>query len=1375
MSGIFTWSPRRKVVPLPADGADSAKSTPSASTSPTATPAPATTPTPKNSANGNKNGSSSANGKSNGNGKGKGRAPTPHTLDTALSVVTSPPPAPSPPPVPQPDDLPFAQHPGENWWPQRCSRPWYDLNVDLASEPGVGVDSPVDHRQAQVQTQMHAQSPSQFYSPLQPQTHSMLEAQSKFDPAAVAAAAAEYEKMMMYANRPSSFSVTSLPTPRPAAVSALGLGLGLGLGIPSPSPSSTPPPAPTAAPSTISATPTVTAARPALATVTSSRLHLPRWRPRSIPEEQAAAYIRTALAVSKATGKEVLKGAATVIHDALSVGVDVIGLAPIPGLEPAVRMLLSIWDVVDLVETNRMACLHLTERCANILISIIQEIHEVGDDNLVAALQEPVSKLVASFEMIHRMMKKQAERPFIKRYLKRDEVLQQIRECNESLSDSMSVFNLSIQFRLLSIAQAQAGGINGGGFGGSSIGLGTGVGGASYGQEGGVGAGVGLIKPRPSTRAPIPTPFSPPSTSTSTSPSTSPSKSPPPFPTRPSEAEAEAELIKARLDALRREQEALTTQLDTTDMRAMLRAALTSDAKLIDTLQVERHELPEAIKTFQRALEALEWERDRHAGAGGGESGVGLGLETGLGAGAGVGGEREGAGRRERGAGWGDEDDELLHHEFLEEGVGAMRRLSGERQEAVPIWTITRWEIDREQMIGVGYFSEVYKGTWKNKTVAIKVLAPLTPAALFRHEVEIWKSLKHPNVLELLGASSTTGNPPFFAVSPYLKNGNLVVYLAHLMRRSESPHYVRYIREIAVGMEYLHDKGVLHGDLKASNVLINDDLHCVISDFGQSEMKNEVFRLSGKANPRGTLRWLAPEVMQGEGLTMEVDVYAFAICCVEILTGGELPWPMLDDIMVRHLVVDRNERPRIPWRASSLSLVALITACWERDPALRPPFSLVAKDTAQLLGGISMLHELPGLQSKASPKEEHKVPSPSLKPTEFLGDSIQARVQVTPAVYTASIRTVSSTADGDTPSSYKSLEEVMPSNIPPQEFISPEIPPAEGTYIDDHEFHPLSPVASERTVSSSDPSQMSSPRFAFTMSRKATGQSIDWERVTERFNERIYRLRLQHEHHPSLKLPLWQPSEVKLGAVGYLQKPHGRFVTLFNAFEPGASSDGRLDLPSIHGYGLCEVDSFQQNKRNAAQRGLDWAAARASSLIFHSHSDGVFRRNVLRRYAFPLRHGRKSAHIVVETSIYHYMRTSDAAKHWFTAAIETILKTYGPEHGIHKEDVVLIIGKLDAPAYGLFVNHAHPDSELHFNVFSERREGEDWGAWSIDEVPVTSSSSIHPDPVYEEPPSPHGLKLSANKVSKWSENERMDSVLLARLHFKTDASEPTSL
>jgi hypothetical protein len=89
---------------------------------------------------------------------------------------------------------------------------------------------------------------------------------------------------------------------------------------------------------------------------------------------------------------------------------------------------------------------------------------------------------------------------------------------------------------------------------------------------------------------------------------------------------------------------------------------------------------------------------------------------------------------------------------------------------------------------------------------------------------------------------------------------------------------------------------------------------------------------------------------------------------------------------------------------------------------------------------------------------------------------------------------------------------------------------------------------------------------------------------------------------PTVTLPLWTPCPVALGAVGYLSKPKGEFVTLFNAFSPEKATDPNVKaLPSIWGYGRLNVGSYRQDKRNAVQRGVD---AIQGLLTFKGRNDG---------------------------------------------------------------------------------------------------------------------------------------------------------------------------
>jgi abelson tyrosine-protein kinase 1 len=366
------------------------------------------------------------------------------------------------------------------------------------------------------------------------------------------------------------------------------------------------------------------------------------------------------------------------------------------------------------------------------------------------------------------------------------------------------------------------------------------------------------------------------------------------------------------------------------DLRQLMRATLQAinDAQMLDVLQIGRQEMPDAIKTLQRALErVIETER----------VGEGMGMEEsvdspprGVVLGKVVrrvsvedGGEVNRAesvlsiespgpstASSSSSTSWGGRGKvrkDTLDREFIESGIDALRRMSRGMETNLPSWTITKYEVDRESKIGVGFFSDVYKGIWKGRTVAVKVLAETTPRKVFVREIEIWKSLRHPNVLPLCGASSASGTAPWFFVSPYMKNGSLVEFLKRVEMDSvggsgsgrrmstipspglsvdggafgrRSPSGVggagmlmaahsrgsipagqigdvsrewdlfRFMYEIAKGMAYLHSREVLHGDLKAANVLVDDKMRCVISDFGQSEMKSEAFRISGTPPPR---------------------------------------------------------------------------------------------------------------------------------------------------------------------------------------------------------------------------------------------------------------------------------------------------------------------------------------------------------------------------------------------------------------------------------------------------------------------------------------------------------------------------------------------
>ncbi|KAG6902523.1 hypothetical protein C0995_015340 [Termitomyces sp. Mi166 len=1170
----------------------------------------------------------------------------------------------------------------------------------------------------------------------------------------------------------------------------------------------------------------------------------PPRRKKTVPEEQTEGWIHTRERVGQAAAS-VLGTAADIAHEILFTGINVLEYVPVPGLAPAAHVLLQIWDALQSVDTNRLQCLRLTERCADILLSVREEVKEAGDQ-VDEELQAPITKLTESFHSVQSFLLKQVHRPFLKRYLKRDEIQGQIRACDAGLSEALGMFGLSIQIRILkSVQEAEKRrsedqkalmGMLAAGGGGKVVGLGLS---GMETETPGMGMSESTITVRPSQSH---VGLEQPRTPTLSAPS------PSPLPTL-AVSVPDASQVLPTLKTVQASQDALDAARDNEDLRALMRAALRagSDVEMLRVLQIGREEMPEAIKTLQRALERVgdvggggeeEEERGekekRKWGLGRARASTGVGTAS-PGKRASVESRRKSVDVPPRTATQttGIRDSygtDTLDREFIESGIDALRRMSrgaGIATSSLPPWTITRYEVDREQKIGVGFFSDVYRGTWRGRTVAIKVLAPTTPRELFVREVQVWRGLRHPGVLELYGASSACGERPWFFVCAYMRRGSLVEFLKRVERGVETRvvfpiwegtdggmlregDLFRFMLEIAQGMEYLHANGVLHGDLKAANVLVDDNVHCVISDFGQSEMKSEAYRISGTTPPRGTLRWQAPELMSGESqlaLTPQMDVYAYAISCAEIVSMGKLPWPLADDDAVRHFVLKENTRPTLPFsRFNTPLLQDLLRVCWHHDPSVRPSFGTIVKDVKAMRQAFlsdaannTLLGEEPPMPvsspimiDKSRQWEwewDHlrSKPSPDLRPAPLplMGGT-------PPETGCLSIKAATDgPLHGSSPDSSSATDSTfVTADEEPSRPTSPASPNKAGGYQSYREdivssgrirmpepvlYTPSIPLGSSSSLASSlfthTPSISSLEELGLTTPGHPVSEIEGYdspapqdERIKLMRDERRYRLLLGHQFHSSLTLPLWEPSPVKLGAVGYLSKPEGKFVTLFNSFSPEKGDMNAVrGLPSLYGYGRVSSGNQRQDRRNAAQRGYD---AFVGLLTFRGKSGAVSSQSIARRYSFPLRAGHKTAHMFTESTMYRYMESLEVPKKWFKANVDAIMQIYGPTLHIQKEDLFLVIGTLDAQEYALFVSHNHPDGQAHFNVFSSPRNNQPWGTFTTD------TEVLHEmGPSYNEPIPGHAV--SSSKVSKVGRT--WDTVLIARLRFKPDAVEPTSL
>lgn len=121
-------------------------------------------------------------------------------------------------------------------------------------------------------------------------------------------------------------------------------------------------------------------------------------------------------------------------------------------------------------------------------------------------------------------------------------------------------------------------------------------------------------------------------------------------------------------------------------------------------------------------------------------------------------------------------------------------------------------------------------------------------------EVEIWNRLNHKRIVPLRGyALDCDGTPSL--ISPWLDNGDVLTYL----KKHPFADRRALVRQVAEGLIYLHSEGIVHGDLKGGNVLVDDKGDAALCDFGLSKVLDDCpSTFATSTAGMGTLRWCAP-------------------------------------------------------------------------------------------------------------------------------------------------------------------------------------------------------------------------------------------------------------------------------------------------------------------------------------------------------------------------------------------------------------------------------------------------------------------------------------------------------------------------------------
>ncbi len=241
-------------------------------------------------------------------------------------------------------------------------------------------------------------------------------------------------------------------------------------------------------------------------------------------------------------------------------------------------------------------------------------------------------------------------------------------------------------------------------------------------------------------------------------------------------------------------------------------------------------------------------------------------------------------------------------------------------------------------------FGSVVRGTYKGQDVAVKTLKEdimeEQEKKEFDREVMIMRSLRHPNIVQFIGASNimkrvaiVTELAPLGSLASLLAKDYLIAY----------PLKLEILLEIARAIQFLHANDVIHRDIKPGNVLVfslepKATTHVKVSDFGTSKFVAE--QAAPMTKNTGTVNYNAPETFGKNPLyTFSADIFSFAIMMWEVITNVPAfskeihPDFSFDYKIEEHIIAGR--RLEIP-RDVDPRLAALITDCWAHDPKNRP-------------------------------------------------------------------------------------------------------------------------------------------------------------------------------------------------------------------------------------------------------------------------------------------------------------------------------------------------------------------------------------------------------------------------------------------------------
>ncbi|CAE6206843.1 unnamed protein product [Arabidopsis arenosa] len=244
--------------------------------------------------------------------------------------------------------------------------------------------------------------------------------------------------------------------------------------------------------------------------------------------------------------------------------------------------------------------------------------------------------------------------------------------------------------------------------------------------------------------------------------------------------------------------------------------------------------------------------------------------------------------------------------------------------------------------LGDGGFGTVYYGTLKDgRAVAVKRLfeRSLKRVEQFKNEIDILKSLKHPNLVILYGCT-TRHSRELLLVYEYISNGTLAEHLHGNQAQSRPicwPARLQIAIETASALSYLHTSGIIHRDVKTTNILLDSNYQVKVADFGLSRLfPTDQTHIS--TAPQGTPGYVDPEYYQCYRLNEKSDVYSFGVVLSELISSKEAVdiTRHRHDINLANMAISKIQN-------DAVHELADLSLGFARDPSVKKMMSSVAE------------------------------------------------------------------------------------------------------------------------------------------------------------------------------------------------------------------------------------------------------------------------------------------------------------------------------------------------------------------------------------------------------------------------------------------------